>query len=122
MRRITQIGLLAIACACGLLVGRALNSPASSVHAQAAAAPTSAIVQQGRFQITNVNISGDRPGTMMIDSQLGHVYLLVTVKDKSGNDTQAFQQLPISSCMDVTCSEYSSHLHPDFEAEGGRRR
>ncbi|MGH9735221.1 MAG: hypothetical protein ACRD8A_11605 [Candidatus Acidiferrales bacterium] len=122
MRRITQIGLLAIACACGLLVGRAWNSPASSVYAQGAAPPASAVVQRGRFQIANVNISGDRPGTMMIDSQVGHAYLLVTVKDKSGNDIEAFQQIPISSCMDITCSEYSSHLHPDFEAEEGRRR
>ncbi|HEX5424189.1 MAG TPA: hypothetical protein VFW94_11620 [Candidatus Acidoferrales bacterium] len=121
MRRITQIGLLAIACVCGLLIGRAWNSPASSVYAQGAAPSTGAVVQQGRFQVANISIGGDHPGTMMIDSQVGHAYLLVTVKDKSGNDIQAFQQIPISSCMDITCSEYTSHLHPDFEAEGQRR-
>ncbi|HTU34729.1 MAG TPA: hypothetical protein VMF66_13085 [Candidatus Acidoferrum sp.] len=121
MSRIAQIGVLALACACGLLVGRAWNSPASRVYAQGPASLNGAMAPQGRFQIASVNINGDRPGTIMIDSQVGHVYLLATVKDKNGNDTEAFEQIPISSCMDLTCSEYSSHLHPDLDAEGARK-
>lgn len=122
MRRIAQIGVLLLACACGLLVGRAWNSPASRVYAQGGSSSTGVVVPQGRFQVSNAYINGDRPGTMMIDSQVGHAYLLVTIKDKNGNDTEAFQQIPISSCMDITCSEYSSHLHPDFETEPDQRK
>lgn len=122
MDRIAQIGVLVVACTCGLVIGRVWNSPANRVYAQGANPATSVIVPEGRFQIANVNVSGNQPGTVMLDSQVGHVYMLVTVKDKNGNDTEAFQQIPISSCMDITCSEYSSHLHPDFEAETGQRK
>ena len=121
MRRIAQIAVLTLACACGLLIGRAWNSPARRVYAQGDAPSSAAVVPQGRFQISNAYIEGDRQGTVMIDSQVGHAYLLVTVKDKNGNDTEAFQQIPISSCMDLTCSEYTSHLHPDLDAEGPRK-
>jgi hypothetical protein len=58
---------------------------------------------------------------MMIDSHVGRVYLLVTGRDKNGNPTQAFQQLPISSCMDLSCSEFNWHLHPELDAGPGPR-
>jgi hypothetical protein len=121
MRQIAQIGILAVACVCGLLVGRSWDSPASRVYAQGVARPGGVFLPQGRFQIANVSLGNDRQETMMIDSQVGHVYVLVAGKDKNGNETQALQQIPISSCLDLTCSEYSSHLHPDLDAVEGPR-
>lgn len=121
MRRIVQVGVLAVACVCGLLVGRAWTSPAGRVYAQENGRPGGVFLSQGRFQIANVSLGNDRQETMMIDSQVGHVYVLAAGKDKNGNETQIFQQIPISSCMDLTCSEYSSHLHPDLDPGGGPR-
>lgn len=121
MRRIAQIGILTVACVCGVLAGRAWQSPANRVFAQGAARSGSFVLSQGRFQITNVSFGNDRQETMMVDSQVGHVYVLVAGKDKNGNETQFFQQIPVSSCLDLTCSEYNSHLHPDLDAGGGLR-
>ncbi len=122
MRKIAQIGLLAVACVCGLLLGRTWNSHETNVYAQGKTAPASVTLPHGRFQLANVYISNDRQGTIMIDSRVGHVYLLVTGRDKNGNASEMFQQIPISACMDRTCSEYSSHLHPDLNAAEGPQR
>jgi hypothetical protein len=119
MRRIVQISLLVVACAAGLVVGRTWAPAATRAYAQRNAPPSGVGVPQGRFQVANIVVDNDRQETMMIDSQVGHVYVLVTGKDKNGAETQLLQQIPISSCMDLTCSEYSSHLHPDLDAEPG---
>lgn len=121
MRRIAQFGVLVVACVCGLLVGRAWQSPANRVYAQGAARSGNGLLSQGRFQIANVSLANDRQETMMLDSQVGHVYVLVAGKDKNGNETQSFQQIPVSSCLDLTCSEYNSHLRPDLDAGEGPR-
>ena len=121
MRRILQISLLALAVACGLFVGRMWGPRSARVYAQGTSSDPQVVVPTGRFQLAHVYFDSDRQGTMMIDAQVGHVYLLVAGKDKNGNPTEAFQQIPISSCMDLTCSEYNSHLHPDLDAEAGPR-
>lgn len=120
MRRIAQFGVLVVACACGLLVGRAWQPASARVYAQRNT-PVPGVVPQGRFLIANVSLANDRQETMMVDSQVGHVYVLVAGKDKNGNETQAFQQIPVSSCLDLTCSEYNLHLHPDLDAGDGAR-
>jgi len=49
----------------------------------------------------------------MIDSQKGWVFELATGKDKAGNDTAVFQQVPISFCTEPTCTaDYGYSLKP----------
>jgi hypothetical protein len=109
MSRISQIGIWALAVASAVFAGRLWDSSASRVHAEEAPADAEALVQ-GRFQIAHVYYSAEKQGTIMIDSQVGRVYVLVTGKDKNGNETRAFQQLPINSCTDASCMDYHSTL------------
>ena len=123
MRRISEISLFALALACSMFVGRMWSAHAPHVHAQGMSSSPGVTVPEGRFQLAHVYFDSGRQGTMMIDSQVGHVYLLITGKDKNGNETRSFEQIPISSCMDLSCSEYNSRLRPDGDAEpGGERR
>jgi hypothetical protein len=107
--------------ACGLLVGRTWGSRTTRVYAQGTSPAPDVVVPEGRFQLAHVYFDSERQATMMIDSHVGRVYLLVTGRDKNGNPTQAFQQLPISSCMDLSCSEFNWHLHPELDAGPGPR-
>lgn len=112
MRRISQIAVVVLAVACGLLFGRAW-SRGNRVYAQGSSPATDVTIPEGRFQLAHVYFNADRQGTIMIDSQTGRVYLLARGTDKDGKEFESFQQIPISTCRDTSCLQYDWHLIPD---------
>jgi hypothetical protein len=114
MKRYLQIGLLALAAACGILVGRISESQHGLVYAQEATADPGPLIQ-GRFHVAPV-YAAEKRETAMIDSQTGRTYILVPPKDKNGNPIQAFREIPFSSCTDSSCLDFQPSLLPrDFD-------